>query len=1067
MMKRLQMLLALLCISIGLATAQVAKVTGVVIDAETKEPIIGASVLVKGTTIGSITDIDGKYLINDIPEKAKSLVVSFVGMRTVEVPITTSKSQEILMYPDTKVMDEVVVVAYGTAKKSSFTGSASTVGAQALEKRAITNVTSALEGNTTGVQVTSGLGQPGESPSIRIRGFGSVNASSNPLYVVDGAIYNGNLADINPTDIESMTILKDAASTSLYGSSAGNGVVLITTKKGKTSGTNFNLTINQGFTNRAYDDYAKVGLMEYFPLQWEMRKNAYITSGLSAADAAAKASAEIGDLLVYNPFKGIANDQIVMTDGTLNPAASMNNLKWGDDLDWEDAAFSTGHRQEYTLSYSTKTEKSDTYASASYLNDKGYMKKTDFERYSARLNYNVYPVKWFKTGLNLSLSRILSNYSTSNSDNSSNYHNLTRFIRGMAPIYPVHKHDYETGAYLNSAGEKTTDPSQYVYDYDGDRLANAGRDALAETEFNEREIARNNQSANTYVTFIPIEGLTLTANYAYNNYDSRTSEYENPKVGDGAPGARLDKDAIRRTTQTFNQLISYSRDFGQHTVDAMVGHENYSMKYEYLRGFKNGETFSGIYEFGNFLTIADLDSYQHNYKKEGYFARLNYDYADKYYVSASYRRDGSSRFHKDNRWGNFISVGASWRVSEESFMENIHWVNNLKLRGSYGETGNDDIFIGGYRNYYPYQSLYQLGFANGLENGVYIEEMANANLKWETQVSMDVAVEFGLFDRLSGTIEYFNKQSKDLLFDVSQPASFGVTSIVQNIGKVSNSGLEIELSYDVLKSKDWNLTVGANATFIKNKIEELPEEMKKEGYISGSKKWMEGKSIYEFWLRQWYGVNPENGDGLYYLDPEKDVTDKDVAATIVNIGGQTLTNDYNYAKWDYSGASIPDVYGGFNFKLGYKAFDLAATFSYQLGGKILDTSYAGMLSASEYGYSMHPDVKKAWKQPGDVTDFPRLDADATHNTNVSQSYSTRWLTSSDYLNLRSVSLGYTLPSELLKKFMLKSARLNLTAENLFMLKARQGLNPQANFTGMTYNEYMPARTITIGLNIGF
>ena len=267
-----------------------------------------------------------------------------------------------------------------------------------------------------------------------------MNASNTPLYVVDGTIYNGSIGDINPADIESMTILKDAASTSLYGSSAGNGVILITTKKGKGSGgTGVNLTINQGWSNRAYSDYAKVGIREYYPLQWQMLKNSYISSGKTAAEAASLASAEIGSTLKYNPFTGIADNEIVGTDGLLNPAA--NSLKWGDDLDWEDAAFKTGYRQEYNLSYNTKTDKSDTYASIGYLNDNGYMLKTDFERYSGRLNYNIYPVKWFKTGLNVGVTRTLSNYSTSDSGSSSSYSNLTRYIRTMAPIYPVHKHD--------------------------------------------------------------------------------------------------------------------------------------------------------------------------------------------------------------------------------------------------------------------------------------------------------------------------------------------------------------------------------------------------------------------------------------------------------------------------------------------------------------------------------------------------------------------------------------------------------------------------------------------------
>jgi len=1059
------MLLALLCMSIGLAVAQVTKVTGVVIDADTDEPIIGASVLVKGTTIGTITDIDGKYEISNIPAGSKSLMISFVGMRTVEVPITTSEAQKIVMHPDAQVIDEVVVVAYGTAKKSSFTGSASTVGAQTLEKRAITNVTSALEGNTTGVQVTSATGQPGESASIRIRGFGSVNASSAPLYVVDGAIYNGSLGDINPTDIESMTILKDAASTSLYGSSAGNGVVLITTKKGSgNGGTNFNLTVNQGFSNIAYSDYAKAGLKDWFEYQWQMRKNSYVTAGDDAATAAQKATEGLGDLLVYNPFKGIPNNAIVGVDGKINPSASMSNLKWGDDLDWEDEAYSTGHRQEYVLSYNTKTDKSDTYASASYLNDKGYMKKTDFERYSGRLNYNVYPVKWFKTGLNLSLSRVLSQYSTSDSDSSSSYNNLTRFIRHMAPNYPVHKHDLETGAYLDADGKPTTDPSKYVYDYDGYRLADAGRDAFAETEFNMRQTQRNQQNVNTYVTFFPIEGLNITANYSYNNVDRRRKVYENPKVGDGAPGGRFNILSTRAITQTLNQLISYNRDFGKHTLDVMLGHESYAYKYEYLYSMKNTEIISGIYEFDNFVNISSVSSYTDEYKKEGYFARLNYDYADKYYLSASYRHDGSSRFHKDHRWGDFYSVGLSWRVSEEEFMKDVTWVNNLKLRASYGETGNDQL-----SSYYPYQTLYGLGYNNGGEAGAYFFDISNPDLKWETQISTDFGVEFGLFDRLTGSIEYFRKDSKDLLFSVSQPTSTGVSSISKNIGKVSNSGVEIELNYDVFKNKDWSVSVGANATFVKNELVELPAEMKENGYINGTKKWMEGKSMYEFWLRQWAGVDPQTGNGLWIPDTEAyNESNAAYAKTLVTVDGKTYTNDYSYAKYDWSGASTPDMFGGFNFKVGYKGLDLAATFSYQLGGKVLDYGYQGMMGTQEYGYAQSPDLAKAWQKPGDITDVPRIDATASHHTNVSQGSSTRWLTSSDYLNLRSVSLAYSLPKAWLKVLGgIKSTRINLTAENLFMLKARQGLNPQANFGGLVYNEYMPARTITIGLNVGF
>lgn len=1070
--KRVLFILASLFLWVDLAMAQIARVTGVVISQDDNEPVVGASVLLKGTTVGSITDIDGKFTITNVPKDAKTLIVSFVGLRTKEVPVS-DEEMTIFLQSDSKLIDEVVVVAYGTQKKSSFTGSASTVGAGTIEKRAISNVTAALEGNASGVQVTSATGQPGESASVRIRGFGSVNASNSPLYVVDGTIYNGSIGDINPADIESMTVLKDAASTSLYGSSAGNGVILITTKKGKgDSGTNINLTINQGWSNRAYKDYAKIGVWEYYPIQWQMLKNSYISSGKSAEEAARLASANIGSTLKYNPFKGVADDAIVGTDGTLNPAAT--SLKWGDDLDWEDAAFKTGHRQEYVLSYNTKTRRSDTYASVGYLKDNGYMLKTDFERYSGRLNYNVYPVKWIKTGLNLGLTRTNSNYSTSTSDNSNSYSNLSRFIRTMAPIYPVHAHDLETGAYLNANGEATTNPAEYIYDYAGTRLSNNGRDAIAETMFNTRELSRMSESATTYFTVTPIEGLNLTVNYSLNNIDYRRKVYENPLVGDGTAGpGRLNIMSTRSLTQTFNQLITYNKSFGKHSFDALVGHENYSYKYEYLYGMKTQETVSDMYEFSNFVNISSLDSYTNTYKKEGYFARLNYDYDDRYYASVSYRHDGSSRFSRENRWGNFWSFGASWRISQEAFMKDVDWVNNLKLRASYGETGNDAILDSdGDDDYYPYQTLYGLGYNNGLEAGAFFTMIANSNLKWETQVSTDVALEFGLFDRLSGTIEYFRKDSRDLLFDVSQPTSTGVSSIIQNVGKVSNYGVEVELNYDIYKNKDWSVAFGVNATFIKNKLKTLPESMRENGYISGSKKWMEGKSMYEFWLRQWYGVNPDNGDGLYLLDTEAyneadGTMTSSVKKTVVEKDGKLLTNNYTYAKYDFSGSAIPKVYGGFNFRVGYKAFDLAATFSYQLGGKLIDTNYATMMEVGEYGYAQSPDLFKAWQQPGDVTDVPRIDSNTNHTTNIGQSYSTRWLTSSDYLNLRSVTLGYNLPKNWLSKIMLQSARINLTAENLFMLKARQGLNPMANYSGVTYNEYMPSRNFTIGLNVSF
>ncbi|MCD8185988.1 MAG: hypothetical protein LUD68_05910 [Rikenellaceae bacterium] len=357
------------------------------------------------------------------------------------------------------------------------------------------------------------------------------------------------------------------------------------------------------------------------------------------------------------------------------------------------------------MSYNSRTDHSDTYASVGYLKETGYMIKTDFERYSGRVNYNMNPLTWFKTGINLAMTRSFSNNSTATSSSSSSFGNLTRFVRQMAPIYPIHKHDMETGAYLDANGNPTTDKSQYVYDYDGPRLSVAGRHAIAEQLWNERTYATNTNMGKVYATLMPLEGLEMTVNYSVDAREVRRSTYRNAIVGDGAPGGDLYKYSYRTTSETFSRIINYRRTLGEHNLLVTAGHESYKYAYEYLSGSKRDQTVSGIYEFPNFVDINSLNSYTNNYTKEGYLARLNYDYAARYYASASFRRDGTSRFSKNNRWGNFWSVGASWRVSEEPFMQGVTWVSNLKLRASYGETGVDRILdADDNQDYFPYLS---------------------------------------------------------------------------------------------------------------------------------------------------------------------------------------------------------------------------------------------------------------------------------------------------------------------------------------------------------------------------
>jgi TonB-linked SusC/RagA family outer membrane protein len=1030
--------------------AQQTGITGTVVSEEDGEPLIGASIIIKGTSTGTVTDIDGKFSLN-VPANA-TLIISYVGMITQEV--TARPNLRIELASDAQTLDEVMVVAYGTARKSSFTGSATAVGAQALEKRVLTNVTTALEGNVPGLQVTSGMGQPGASPSFRIRGFGSINSSTDPLIVLDGAIFDGSFIDINPNDIESMTVLKDAASTSLYGSSAGNGVILVTTKQGKgdNGSHSVNVAIAQGFSQRGIPEYDRLDAFQYYPAQWEIMKNVYQygSSQLSAAEAAQRATNEIAAKLVYNPFKGIAGNAIVGTDGKLNSAAT--ELLWGDDLDWEGAMFGTGHFQDYNVSYSSKNDKSDAFASFGYQDNEGYAIRTGMKRFTGRVNYNIYPVKWFKSGLNIAATRSQSEVSVADdTGSSSSYVNIFRHARVMAPIYPIHKHDPVTGEYILDAG------GNKIFDYESARLTDPGRDAYVETLYNDRLNERDQLSGRAYAEFTILDGLKLNVSGNIETRNTLSKRYENTLVGDGKGTGRLAITHNRYTTYQFNQLLTYQKTFGDHSVDLLAGHENYSYARQYLYGFRQGEIVSGLYEFGNFVNINSLSSFTDTYAKEGYLFRANYDFKDRYYGSLSYRHDGTSRFFTDNRWGDFWSFGASWRLDQEDFMQDLSWVNSLKVRASYGETGNDRVMSSGSEIYYAYQTLYNVGYSNKDEAGIYFDSYGNRDLVWETVVSSDAAIEFGLFDRLNGSVEYYNRFSRDLLFSVPTPTSTGVSSVKRNLGRIDNYGIEVILDYLAYKNKDWNISVGANLSTITNKIKSLPEATPT--IVDGTKRYEVGHSRYDFWLRQFVGVHPDKGLALYLYDPEL----KQPGDDVFDYNGQTVTTTITKGKYDYSGSVIPKFYGGFNFSVGYKGFDLSGVFSYQVGGKILDSGYQGLMN-NRYGYAMHTDILKAWKQPGDVTDVPRLDE--TQSTN-SDGQSSRWLVSSDFLNIKSVTLSYTLPRSILRPVGFKSTRIAVSGENLLHLNARKGLNSAAEFNGLVYNAYLPARTITASLNFSF
>lgn len=1018
-------------------------VTGTVID-EVGIPLPGVSVLIKGTTIGTQTDFDGNYSIK--AQTGETLVFSYVGQKTEERVVGTSKIIDIQMVIDAQDLDEVIVVAYGTAKKGDYTGAATQINAETIENRSISNISSVIEGASAGVTVNSGSGQPGSGQSIRIRGFGSVSASSAPLYVVDGAPFYGSVNSINPNDIESVTILKDAASTSLYGNKAANGVVMITTKRGKNKKGQLSLNVSSSIISRSIPEYDRLGPDTYYELMWESMRNGRAIPGVDDVadvnDANVYASDNIIGELGNNPYN-VADDNIVGQDGKINPNA---RLLYPDDLDWTDAIMRLGFRQNYNLSYRGGMEKVDYYVSMGYLDEDGYINKSDYNRFTGRANVNFQATRWLKSGLNIAASTSKGNQAQATSAQSSSFVNPIRFTRNMGPIYNIYQHDPVTGEYLlDENGNR-----MYYLNDNRPSGASGGRHIVAEIDYNTDLDEITSLNAKTFFDITFTEGLVLTVNANIDQRQWYTTEFENKLVGDGAPGGRASRTYNRRTTVGFNQLLNYSKSFGNHNIKLLAAHESVELKVNDFEGTKTEIIADGNDELVNFVTITDLDSETDLLRDESYFGRANYDYDGKYFLSASYRTDGTSKFSKNKRWGEFWSLGGAWRLDKEAFLD-MDWINLLKVRASYGEVGNN-VGIG----FYAYQGLYELGYNNQSESGYYQDSLEAPNLFWETSASYDIALEFGLFDRLNGSIEYYDRESDNLLFDVPLPLSSGTEDIPMNIGTMFNKGIEISLDYDIVRNENFSWNLGVVAATINNEFTKLPQEE----IIDGSKKLMVGHSIYDYWLKQWYGVDPADGSALYV--PTQEALDND--SDIREVDGIFLTTNQANAEYHYAGTAIPDLTGAFTNSFRYKDFGFNFMFTYQLGGEILDYNYRSLMSSGDYGNALHRDILRRWQAPGDITDVPRMDASQTTNFDAT---SDRWLVDADYLNLKQVNFSYNLPMEVSEKLGISSAQLFLNAENLFAINKRKGMDIQQNFNGTTSNVYTPSRIITMGINVKF
>ncbi len=1096
MEKRLMTFIACLFLSIGMALAQ-SQISGTVTSAEDGTPVVGASVKVVGTHTGTATDADGKFTLN-APANAK-LQISYIGMTPQTVK--AGKNLKIVLSADPQSLDEVVVVAFGTAKKSAFTGSATVVGTEELAKSQVTSVTNALAGAVPGVQLTSSNGAPGSTSTIRIRGFSSLNAGNDALIILDGAPYSGDLSNINPNDVESMTVLKDAASNALYGARGANGVIMITTKKSK-AGRDAKVTLDAkyGWNSRALQHYDVINdPAEYYEMQYKALYNNYVSNGASASSAWASAnSALTGDVSIgglgYNIWTVPEGQMLIGQNGRMNPNATLGRLVnykgqdyWITPDDWEDVGTRTGIRQEYNVSVNGSNEKSNFYASFGYLKNEGITYKSDLSRITGRLRADYQAKKWLKVGANLSFAHFDGN-SLGNNGSSTSTGNIWACTSQIAPIYPIYIRDGKGNVMVDDNGIT-------VLDYGNGTNAGLSRPFLSDAnpiqdvKLNTRNYNGNAASANGFVDIDILTGLKLTLNGTYTLDETRTNYVYNGYYGQfDTTGGTVAMYHSRTYDYDLQQLLNYTTTIAdKHNVTALLGHEYYDTRY-YEVGGEKSKMFSPDNKELNGAVVdgQGAESYQTRYNNEGYFARLQYDYEGRYFGSASIRTDASSRFAKDHRWGTFWSIGGAWLINKEKWFK-APWVDELKFKASIGQQGNDNI--GSYR----YTDLYSIQNSSG-NIGTSFYSKGTEDITWEKNTNFNTGFEFSLWhSKLTGSLEYYYRKTTDMLFSFSVAPSLGYSSYYDNVGSLYNTGFELNLNYNAIRTKDVQWDVHFNIASLRNRLTMLHPDKKTStlydasgkayyGYASGNFFITEGASMYTWRLKEYAGVS-EDGQSMWYKNVyEQDENKNDVlydesgnvvddsykGITHKKVTGRETTTTYSDADYYVTKqTTIPKFYGGFGTTVRAYGFDLSVNLSYQIGGKGYDGTYATFMqspTSGTGGYNIHKDLYKAWSSANTTSNIPRFQFGDLY----SSASSTRFLTDASYLNIENINFGYTLPASVLRSIRLEALRIYLACENVAYISKRKGFDPRQTYTGSTNaTNYSPMRTISIGATVTF
>ena len=1064
------------------ALAQNITVKGTVKD-EAGEPIVGANVILVGSnTVYALTDFSGAFTLS-VPKNG-SLDVSCLGYSTVVVPVEGKTTLEIVLPLDTTVLDETIVVAYGTATKSSFTGSAAVVDAESIEKKIATSVTSALAGTTPGVQVTSASGDPtGGTPTIRIRGIGSISASNTPLYIVDGVPYDGAISDINPQDVESMSVLKDAAASAIYGHRGANGVVIITTKKGKSGDATVKFDGRWGVNSRLIPQYDVIkDPGQYYETFYQRLYNKYYYSGHTVAESYAYANKYLLDeangglgYLVYTLPEG---QNLVGTNFKLNPNAKLgyyDGTYYYTPDDWYKEAFHNAFRQEYNVSASGGSNRFNYYASVGFLQNSGIVNNSDYKRYTGRVNAEYQAKSWmrFSTSLNFSHSDSQNIGFTESTYGSSG--NLFYITNNIGPIYPlyVRKMDENGKPYIVTENGRTLYDSNNTNQKRPSIVGNAVRD----NEYDKNQSYADVLTGKFGVLLTPFKGFSLNANVGFTSDNTRSSSLGSQFAGSSGTDGYVGVSHYRMFTVNQQYLAEYKFDIvDAHHFDFLAGFEKYSLMEQRLSGSNYHLYNPFVGELSNADGTGSMvsnSSRTDRYVTQGFLGRIQYDYNGIYFLSGSYRRDSSSRFADGHRWGNFGSAGVAYLMSKESWF-NVPWVDMLKLKVSYGVQGNDNI--GGY---YPYADQYSHSWNEETGYSISLTYVGNEELTWETSHSLNVGVDFELFNNyLNGTVEFFSRKTTDLLYYKNVPLSSGnpTGEIPVNVGSMRNTGVELSLDGSIIRTKNVNWGWNLNLSHYTNKILELDPSVSDNGIRGSNYIRKVGGSIYEAYMYKFAGVDPQTGQALYYGEflkeddsfvarPTQKQIDEEATYT------KTTTNFAQASQYDL-GSILPAVYGGFGTSLNAYGIDFSVQCSFQLGGKYYDGTYQSLMwTQDNAGNAWHKDILKAWQKPGDITDVPRNDGDIQ----VAQSALDRFLVSASYLSVNNVTLGYTFPQKWTRKIGIEGLRLYVAGDNLAVLTARKGIDPRFSMglgsmtsgTGLNSGYYSAMRTITGGVTLTF